>query len=106
MKMKSIGLYFFLTMVMICGLCVDVDAHLQPDPACASLSCINKFSRTLYATCPVGYVVTGCSCGYACGSYSIQHVSANRQRCYCHSGCNPRPDWTNARCCQLLINSD
>ncbi|XP_006825807.1 uncharacterized protein LOC102802770 [Saccoglossus kowalevskii] len=74
----------------------------------ASFTCINKgvdgAHATNYATCPSGYEVTGCSCGYRCGSYSIQSLGDGRSRCYCHIGCmsgNRAIDWTSARCCRV-----
>ncbi|XP_077993662.1 resistin-like [Glandiceps talaboti] len=79
---------------------------LTPSIHGASLQCINKgidgqLARN-YATCPVGYIVTGCSCGMACGSYTIQ-THHGRSRCYCHAGCNGGKmiDWTSARCCKV-----
>ncbi|XP_070537341.1 resistin-like isoform X2 [Ptychodera flava] len=73
----------------------------------AGLQCINQGvdgpRATNYATCPTGYTVTGCSCGRACGSYSIQELGDGRTRCFCHTGCprgNPI-DWTLARCCKV-----
>ncbi|XP_070565329.1 resistin-like gamma [Ptychodera flava] len=73
----------------------------------ASLQCINQgidgVASPNYATCPSGYTVTGCSCGMACGSYSIENVSGGRTRCFCHLGCNGgrNIDWTLARCCKV-----
>lgn len=62
--------------------------------------------RTNWATCPEGYQVTACSCGYACGSYSIETVGS-QTRCFCHWGCmagNAPIDWTSARCCRIKYN--
>ncbi|XP_070537340.1 resistin-like isoform X1 [Ptychodera flava] len=77
----------------------------------AGLECINQGvdgpSATNFATCPEGYTVTGCSCGHACGSYSIQELDDGRTRCFCHYGCpNGNPiDWTLARCCKVHIHT-
>ncbi|XP_044522728.1 LOW QUALITY PROTEIN: resistin-like beta, partial [Gracilinanus agilis] len=47
----------------------------------ARLSCINVVTQGKLATCPAGFIVTGCACGYGCGSWDVRgdnvcHVSA------------------------------
>ncbi|CAO2631795.1 Resistin-like alpha [Lemmus lemmus] len=39
-------------------------------------------------------IATGCSCGFACGSWNVQNENI------CHCLC-PIIDWTIARCCQM-----
>uniref|UniRef100_A0A8C8UJC9 Resistin-like beta n=1 Tax=Peromyscus maniculatus bairdii TaxID=230844 RepID=A0A8C8UJC9_PERMB len=41
-----------------------------------------------------GMAVTGCACGYGCGSWDIQNGNT------CHCQCSVL-DWTTARCCKL-----
>ncbi|TEA23298.1 hypothetical protein DBR06_SOUSAS5510136, partial [Sousa chinensis] len=41
-----------------------------------------------------GSVVTGCACGYGCGSWDVGGETT------CHYQCNP-VDWTTACCCRL-----
>ncbi|KAM5281139.1 resistin-like beta [Ctenodactylus gundi] len=42
----------------------------------------------------LGMAVTGCACGYACGSWGVQKGTT----CHCQCGV---VDWTTARCCHL-----
>ncbi|EDO41771.1 predicted protein [Nematostella vectensis] len=65
------------------------------------LHCLSVSSKGNTAACPAGYLVTGCACGYACGSWNPE---ANGTRCFCHKGCMPNGqslDWTLAMCCKV-----
>ncbi|KAK7821259.1 hypothetical protein U0070_000205 [Myodes glareolus] len=42
-----------------------------------------------------GMAVTGCACGYGCGSWDVQNGNT------CHCQCAGM-DWTTARCCRLV----
>uniref|UniRef100_A0A2K5IU33 Resistin n=1 Tax=Colobus angolensis palliatus TaxID=336983 RepID=A0A2K5IU33_COLAP len=42
----------------------------------------------------LGFAVTGCTCGSACGSWDV------RAETTCHCQCAGM-DWTGARCCRL-----
>ncbi|XP_013207356.1 resistin-like beta [Microtus ochrogaster] len=65
-----------------------------PFTATKSLSCTSVNARGKLASCPAGMAVTGCACGYGCGSWDIQNGNT------CHCQCAGM-DWTTARCCQL-----
>ncbi|XP_075811336.1 resistin-like gamma [Microtus pennsylvanicus] len=65
-----------------------------PFAATKSLSCTSVNARGKLASCPAGMAVTGCACGYGCGSWDIQNGNT------CHCQCAGM-DWTTARCCQL-----
>ncbi|XP_040606306.1 resistin-like alpha [Mesocricetus auratus] len=58
-------------------------------PSCTSVKAMGRL-----ASCPTGMIATGCSCGFACGSWNIQNENI------CHCLC-PITDWTAARCCLL-----
>uniref|UniRef100_A0A4X2JV05 Resistin n=1 Tax=Vombatus ursinus TaxID=29139 RepID=A0A4X2JV05_VOMUR len=58
------------------------------------MTCSSVTSRGALATCPSGSIVTGCSCGSACGSWDV------REPTICHCQCAGM-DWTTARCCKL-----
>ncbi|XP_052596792.1 resistin-like alpha [Peromyscus californicus insignis] len=58
-------------------------------PSCTSVKAVGRL-----ASCPAGMIATGCSCGFACGSWNIQNENI------CHCLCL-FIDWTVARCCQL-----
>ncbi|MBN3291360.1 RETNB protein, partial [Polypterus senegalus] len=62
-----------------------------------SLSCTAKFSVGEVATCPTGYSLTGCGCGYGCNYWIIQNEMTCR--CYCSQN-----SWTTARCCKINFN--
>ncbi|XP_028611431.1 resistin-like gamma [Grammomys surdaster] len=59
-----------------------------------TLSCTSIKASGRLASCPSGMAVTGCACGYACGSWDIQNGNT------CHCQCSVM-DWATARCCQL-----
>ncbi|XP_051825745.1 resistin isoform X1 [Antechinus flavipes] len=58
------------------------------------LICSSVTSRGALATCPSDSIVTGCSCGSACGSWDVRGTTT------CHCQCAGM-DWTSARCCRL-----
>ncbi|XP_077628017.1 resistin-like beta [Crocuta crocuta] len=58
------------------------------------ISCTSIFSSGRLSSCPAGMVVTGCACGYGCGSWDIRGETT------CHCQCSTI-DWTTARCCHL-----
>ncbi|XP_001363505.4 resistin-like beta isoform X1 [Monodelphis domestica] len=60
----------------------------------ARLTCTSVKSRGTLATCPAGFIVTGCACGYGCGSWDVRGDNV------CHCQCLGM-DWTSARCCQF-----
>jgi len=102
-KMRNFLVLCFVVVVVLLAVPASSEVELR-------LQCVTQSSdspsATNYATCPSGYTVTGCSCGMACGSYSIQAVSGGRTRCFCHLGCNGgNPiDWTTARCCKIAAS--
>ncbi|XP_059133611.1 resistin-like alpha [Peromyscus eremicus] len=59
-----------------------------------SVSCTTVKAAGKLASCPSGMIATGCSCGFACGSWNVQNENI------CHCLC-PIIDWTLARCCDL-----
>uniref|UniRef100_A0A8C2LR72 Resistin like alpha n=1 Tax=Cricetulus griseus TaxID=10029 RepID=A0A8C2LR72_CRIGR len=59
-----------------------------------TLSCTSVKAMGTLSSCPSGMTVTGCSCGFACGSWNVQNENV------CHCLC-PVIDWTVARCCKL-----
>ncbi|XP_041528636.1 resistin-like alpha [Microtus oregoni] len=67
-----------------------------PSAMTKSLSCTTINASGTLASCPPGMIATGCSCGFACGSWNVQNENI------CHCLC-PIVDWTIARCCQLRI---
>ncbi|EDM11109.1 rCG52958 [Rattus norvegicus] len=71
-------------------------AHQDNYPSAVrkTLSCTNVKSMSKWASCPAGMTATGCSCGFACGSWEIQNE--NICNCLCLI-----VDWAYARCCQL-----
>ncbi|XP_040846306.1 resistin [Ochotona curzoniae] len=46
------------------------------------------------ANCPPGFAVTGCACGFGCGSWDVRSEKT------CHCQCKGM-DWTASRCCRL-----
>ncbi|XP_051005974.1 resistin-like beta [Acomys russatus] len=58
------------------------------------LSCTSVTAKDRLATCPAGMAVTGCACGYGCGSWDIRNGNT------CHCQCSVI-DWTTAHCCQM-----
>ncbi|XP_006164270.1 resistin-like beta isoform X2 [Tupaia chinensis] len=58
-------------------------------------SCTSITSSGRLASCPAGMSVTGCACGYACGSWDVQSETT------CHCQCSV-VDWATARCCHLV----
>ncbi|XP_045707895.1 resistin-like beta [Phyllostomus hastatus] len=69
------------------------DLEFNPSPR-LKMSCTSVTSSGRLASCPVGNVVTGCACGYACGSWDIRGETT------CHCQCSV-VDWAAARCCRL-----
>ncbi|XP_075798863.1 resistin-like beta [Microtus pennsylvanicus] len=70
--------------------------HLAPSlPEPKKLSCMSVSASGRWASCPAGMAVTGCACGYGCGSWDVQNGIT------CHCQCAGM-DWTAARCCQLV----
>ncbi|XP_040606669.1 resistin-like alpha isoform X2 [Mesocricetus auratus] len=63
-------------------------------PVTNTLSCTSVKAMGTLASCPTGMTATGCSCGFACGSWNVQNENV------CHCLC-PVIDWTAARCCKL-----
>ncbi|XP_036302656.1 resistin-like beta [Pipistrellus kuhlii] len=61
----------------------------------ASISCTSVTNSGKLSSCPAGTSVTGCACGYGCGSWDI------RRETTCHCQCSV-VDWTTARCCRLV----
>ncbi|XP_026312660.1 resistin-like beta [Piliocolobus tephrosceles] len=66
----------------------------SPSPVSKKLSCTSVKSQGRLASCPAGMTVTGCACGYGCGSWDVQGGTT------CHCQCSVM-DWTTARCCYL-----
>ncbi|KAL1788035.1 resistin-like beta [Sigmodon hispidus] len=64
--------------------------HREPK----KLRCTSVKASGRWAACPAGSAVTGCACGYGCGSWDIQ----NGNTCHCQCAIM---DWTTARCCKL-----
>ncbi|XP_075399078.1 resistin-like beta [Tenrec ecaudatus] len=58
------------------------------------LVCISVKKQGKLAACPPGTTVTGCACGYGCGSWDV------RGETVCHCQCSGM-DWTTARCCHM-----
>ncbi|XP_025724447.1 resistin-like beta [Callorhinus ursinus] len=67
--------------------------ELNPSPT-KRMSCVSITNSGRLSSCPAGMVVTGCACGYGCGSWDIRGETT------CHCQCSPM-DWTTARCCHL-----
>nr|CAD56116.1 resistin-like molecule gamma [Rattus norvegicus] len=65
-----------------------------PSTVTKTLSCTSVKATGRLASCPPGMAVTGCACGYACGSWDIRDGTT------CHCQCAVM-DWATARCCQL-----
>ncbi|XP_035300236.1 resistin-like gamma isoform X1 [Cricetulus griseus] len=65
-----------------------------PSTVTKTLSCTSIKASGRLASCPPGMAVTGCACGYGCGSWDIQNGNT------CHCQCSVM-DWATARCCQL-----
>ncbi|XP_068926012.1 resistin-like beta [Petaurus breviceps papuanus] len=107
-KMKSVSFFLLILIPLLalmspghadCSLDSVVEKKIQK-----ALSKLETGSqRTLYctsvtiggplATCPSGFVVTGCACGYGCGSWDVRGDNT------CHCQCSGM-DWTSARCCK------
>ncbi|NP_001399112.1 resistin-like beta isoform 2 [Homo sapiens] len=66
----------------------------SPSPISKKLSCASVKSQGRPSSCPAGMAVTGCACGYGCGSWDVQLETT------CHCQCSV-VDWTTARCCHL-----
>ncbi|KAL6089439.1 hypothetical protein STEG23_002082 [Scotinomys teguina] len=60
----------------------------------STVSCTSVTTKGRLASCPAGMSVTGCACGYGCGSWDIRNENT------CHCQCSVM-DWTTARCCKL-----
>ncbi|KFO22966.1 resistin [Fukomys damarensis] len=61
-----------------------------------SLDCTSVTSRGDLATCPEGFAVTSCSCGWGCGSWDV------RAQTTCHCQCVGM-DWTAVCCCRVQM---
>ncbi|XP_052014576.1 resistin-like beta [Apodemus sylvaticus] len=59
-----------------------------------TIYCTSVTTSGRLASCPAGTVVTGCACGYGCGSWDIQNENT------CHCQCSVM-DWATARCCKI-----
>uniref|UniRef100_A0A8C3YPX5 Resistin like beta n=1 Tax=Catagonus wagneri TaxID=51154 RepID=A0A8C3YPX5_9CETA len=68
--------------------------ELNPSAPKRRISCFSVKNSGKLSSCPAGTVVTGCACGYACGSWDVRGETT------CHCQCNTA-DWTAARCCRL-----
>ncbi|XP_027437996.2 resistin-like beta [Zalophus californianus] len=68
-------------------------SELNPSPT-KRMSCVSITNSGRLSSCPAGMVVTGCACGYGCGSWDIRGETT------CHCQCSTM-DWTTARCCHL-----
>ncbi|XP_004436654.1 PREDICTED: resistin-like beta [Ceratotherium simum simum] len=70
--------------------------HLEFNPSAPQkkISCTSIKTSGKLSSCPAGTVVTGCACGYACGSWDVRGETT------CHCQCS-LVDWTTARCCRL-----
>ncbi|XP_007944755.1 resistin-like beta [Orycteropus afer afer] len=66
----------------------------KPFAPTPKLSCVSVTTPGKLASCPEGTAVTGCACGFACGSWDVQGEST------CHCQCSV-VDWTTARCCHV-----
>ncbi|XP_034371422.1 resistin-like beta isoform X2 [Arvicanthis niloticus] len=62
--------------------------------AVKEISCTSVSASGRLASCPAGMAVTGCACGYGCGSWDIRNGKT------CHCQCSVM-DWTTARCCKI-----
>ncbi|XP_077330730.1 resistin-like gamma [Lithobates pipiens] len=62
----------------------------------SKIVCTSVSQGGAHASCPAGYIPTGCSCGSACGSWDIQSEKT------CHCQCK-KIDWTSARCCKIAF---
>ncbi|XP_016051171.1 PREDICTED: resistin-like beta [Miniopterus natalensis] len=71
------------------------DALQEFNPAPPKMSCTSVTNSGRLSSCPSGSAVTGCACGYGCGSWDIQGEAT------CHCQCSV-VDWTTARCCRLV----
>ncbi|XP_051005972.1 resistin-like gamma [Acomys russatus] len=65
-----------------------------PFTVATNISCTSIKAAGRLASCAPGLAVTGCACGYACGSWDIQN--GNTWHCQC-----PTIYWTTAHCCRL-----
>uniref|UniRef100_G3R311 Resistin like beta n=1 Tax=Gorilla gorilla gorilla TaxID=9595 RepID=G3R311_GORGO len=66
----------------------------SPSPISKKLSCASVKSQGRLSSCPAGMAVTGCACGYGCGSWDVQLETT------CHCQCSV-VDWTTTHCCHL-----
>ncbi len=57
------------------------------------LNCTSPFTYGNTLICPVGFKAVSCSCGMACGSYT---VNTDKNSCFCHCG-----ELTRAVCCKF-----
>ncbi|XP_004596069.2 resistin [Ochotona princeps] len=109
MKVLDFLLLLFLPVLarLVCGsnLCPVDDAINERLQSVASsllhgsgvrldLDCRTVKSGGNLATCPPGFGVTGCACGFGCGSWDVRSEKT------CHCQCAGM-DWTAARCCRL-----
>ncbi|XP_007187193.2 resistin-like beta [Balaenoptera acutorostrata] len=69
--------------------------ELNPSAPAKRISCFSVVNSGKLSSCPAGSVVTGCACGYGCGSWDVGGGETT-----CHYQCNP-VDWTTACCCRL-----
>ncbi|XP_057553919.1 resistin-like beta [Hippopotamus amphibius kiboko] len=66
----------------------------NPSAPARRISCFSVKNTGKLSSCPARSVVTGCACGYACGSWDVRGETT------CHCQC-ATVDWTTARCCHL-----
>ncbi|KAB0403776.1 hypothetical protein E2I00_001969 [Balaenoptera physalus] len=48
-----------------------LDAILNPSAPAKRISCFSVVNSGKLSFCPAGSVVTGCACGYGCGSWDV-----------------------------------
>uniref|UniRef100_A0A8C8YTV7 Resistin like beta n=1 Tax=Prolemur simus TaxID=1328070 RepID=A0A8C8YTV7_PROSS len=66
----------------------------NPSATAKKLVCTSITNSGKLSSCPAEMSVTGCACGYACGSWDVRNENT------CHCQCSV-VDWTTARCCHL-----
>lgn len=58
-----------------------------------NLECASSHAGGRWVGCPGGFKAVSCSCGSACGSWTIDH---GNNSCNCHCG-----EWAEVVCCRL-----
>uniref|UniRef100_A0A4X2L8W2 Resistin n=1 Tax=Vombatus ursinus TaxID=29139 RepID=A0A4X2L8W2_VOMUR len=81
-------LAFFFLLILITLLALMSPGHAD----CSLNSIVEK--KVKEALSKLGFKVTGCACGYGCGSWNVQGYET------CHCQCSGM-DWTTARCCKI-----